>query len=420
MKPDSKVLKMLQGQVETLQTKKSEVEQHLERTEAWVEHLGQWSVHVHVEEGEDHAAAGLIATMIVHVPQSGQISGTTGNSHRQQKLPSWVCQRNMKDFHALNRELMPCSSWLKSMSLPSSTENSGASSFIHFASNKSTCSQNRTEKARTVLQKYMDAVLEDDRLNQSEVIYSFLSPSPSYLKSSDFKQHSLLENNRRSEPKFTFPNLFKSQESYSEEWMADSKDNRTKTRTNLDQDDTSKDVLDDFDTPDIGNVVGDGVAEPLYSFISEIFEIRGVFRILRKSLMTFVQITYGSTINKHIKDTVAWLTSDLMIARCLKTLKLSIWPEVVMDSKEDTPDPLADEIAKAKAKAALIAHLPDWLSTMVGQQSSKMGISKIFDTLQEKTLNKLLIYDLLEVVIYNLFPELVRSYAFQQFRNMPM
>ena len=86
-----------------------------------------------------------------------------------------------------------------------------------------------------------------------------------------------------------------------------------------------EDVLDEFDTPDIGSV-GDGVAEPLYSLISEIFEIRGVFRILRKSLMTFVQITYGSTINKHIKDTVAWLTSDLMIARCLKTIKLTLWP----------------------------------------------------------------------------------------------
>ena len=87
-----------------------------------------------------------------------------------------------------------------------------------------------------------------------------------------------------------------------------------------------EDVLDDFDTPDVGTV-GDGVAEPLYSLISEIFEIRGVFRILRKSLMTFVQITYGSTINKHIKDTVGWLTSDLMIARCLKTMKLTIWPQ---------------------------------------------------------------------------------------------
>ena len=61
---------MLHGQIETLQQKKVEVEQHLERTEAWVEHLGKWSVHVHVEEDED---AAFIATMIVHVPNTAMV-----------------------------------------------------------------------------------------------------------------------------------------------------------------------------------------------------------------------------------------------------------------------------------------------------------------------------------------------------------
>ena len=61
---------MLQGQIETLQQKKVEVDQHIEQTEAWVEHLGKWSVHVHVEEDEDMA---LIATMIVHVPNNAAV-----------------------------------------------------------------------------------------------------------------------------------------------------------------------------------------------------------------------------------------------------------------------------------------------------------------------------------------------------------
>ena len=33
-----------------------------------------------------------------------------------------------------------------------------------------------------MLQTYLDNVLVDDRLNQSEIVYSFLSPSPDYLK----------------------------------------------------------------------------------------------------------------------------------------------------------------------------------------------------------------------------------------------
>ena len=35
----------------------------------------------------------------------------------------------------------------------------------------------------------MDAVLSDDRLNQSEIVYSFLSPSPDYLKKSANELH---------------------------------------------------------------------------------------------------------------------------------------------------------------------------------------------------------------------------------------
>ena len=60
----------MQGQIEALQQKRLEVEQHIERTEAWVKHLGEWNVHVHVEEDED---AVLIANMIVHIPNETMV-----------------------------------------------------------------------------------------------------------------------------------------------------------------------------------------------------------------------------------------------------------------------------------------------------------------------------------------------------------
>jgi sorting nexin-25 len=42
----------------------------------------------------------------------------------------------------------------------------------------------------------------------------------------------------------------------------------------------------------------DGIAEPLYSLLGEVFDLRGVFKWLRKTLITFVQISYGRTINR--------------------------------------------------------------------------------------------------------------------------
>jgi hypothetical protein len=47
-----------------------------------------------------------------------------------------------------------------------------------------------------------------------------------------------------------------------------------------------------------GELDMDGIAEPLYSLLGEVFDLHGVFKWLRKTLITFVQITYGRTINR--------------------------------------------------------------------------------------------------------------------------
>ena len=43
----------------------------------------------------------------------------------------------------------------------------------------------------------------------------------------------------------------------------------------------------------------DGIAEPIYHLIGEVFELRGVFGWLRRTLVTFAQITYGRTLNRY-------------------------------------------------------------------------------------------------------------------------
>ena len=37
-------------------------------------------------------------------------------------------------------------------------------------------------------------------------------------------------------------------------------------------------------------MAGDAIAEPLYALIGEVFDMRGVFKILRKSLIVVVQV----------------------------------------------------------------------------------------------------------------------------------
>lgn len=43
----------------------------------------------------------------------------------------------------------------------------------------------------------------------------------------------------------------------------------------------------------------DSVAEPLFDFLEELCELRGVGKWLRKTLISFVQITYGKNITRY-------------------------------------------------------------------------------------------------------------------------
>lgn len=136
----------------------------------------------------------------------------------------------------------------------------------------------------------------------------------------------------------------------------------------------------------------DAIAEPLYTLMSEIFDMRGVFKWLRKSLITFVQITYGRTINRQIRDTISWVFSESMLHYYITILLKSWWPagELAPPSPERS-----DEVKMATTQLAreqFVENVPELLSTLVGAQNAKRGASKIFETVQNPKMNKQLFY----------------------------
>ena len=143
LKPDSKVLTKLSDEVETLRSDRLEVEHHLLRMEAWSENLSHWRAHIqsvnHIEEDEI-----LQVSIIVYVPTDSKSRISYARSNQQKKfdelsqfsetpslfadsypsntmhkhaasaLPtSWVCIKEVSDFHCLRRELIPYVSWIK-------------------------------------------------------------------------------------------------------------------------------------------------------------------------------------------------------------------------------------------------------------------------------------------------------------------
>ncbi|XP_053315130.1 sorting nexin-25 isoform X4 [Spea bombifrons] len=237
------------------------------------------------------------------------------------------------------------------------------------------------EKSKNQLNHFLQKLLSDERLYQSEVLYAFLSPSPEHLKvidvqgkKSSFSLSSFLER---------LPgDFFSHQEEETEE---------------------------DSDLSDYGDDVDgkkDALAEPCFMLIVEIFELRGMFKWVRKTLIALVQITFGRTINKQIRDTVNWIFSEQMLVYYINVFRDAFWPNGKLAPPKTSRTELQCQETKQRAQQKLLENIPDALQNLVGQQNARHGIIKIFNALQENRANKHLLYVLMELLVVELCPEL--------------
>ncbi|CAB4064123.1 SNX25 [Lepeophtheirus salmonis] len=376
LKPDSKVLNLLKDELEHLGSQKKEVESHLSKTESWMERIGQWRSHCqsvrHLPGDSDDFEAVLI--IFVPITNANDISSCTGPS-------SWTLVRRGHEINSFHKEITPYVTWIKNMEVPSTPK-----SIFSRQPNKA-----GLEKTRMMVQQYMDTVLNDEQLNHSEAVYSFLSPSPDHLK----RLGSVISSKNQSlMNRFRLPDFFKS--NGSEKKDAKEGLNQTVNQLQFESDSHSKyDLKQDEDLflPSFKSnkiestvVAEDDVLDSFYNLIGEVFNMKGVFKWLRKSLMTFVQITYGSTINRQLRETVIRLTSETMVVSYIRSINKALSKYNASASKKVNLN--SEEDARAEAKKLLLLNIPEFMHSLVGQQTARNGVIRVFETLQDKTLNK--------------------------------
>ncbi|XP_050362847.1 sorting nexin-25 isoform X3 [Nymphalis io] len=394
LKPESPALAMLANEVERLAGEQMRLEAHLARTDTWAEHLGRWRATVHSAEIIDESKPPQFV-IVVHMAEQ---EPTNADEKPEQISTGWVLLRTLNEFQELHRKLRPMCSELKNLELPSNSFK-----FIFGKNDK-----NSLDKAKTLIQKYLEFVLEDDRLNQSEALYTFLNPSSEYLKQGDLPKKN----------KFSFSTLFKS--TSSDATARSSQEKEAFTHMPADEDEISL-YLDgnggDAASKNMNNSMRgtapigeerDSIAEPLYALLSEVFDMRGVFRWLRKTLVTFVQITYGRTINRQIKETISWLFSEQMLHYYTGIVLKSWWPGGVLSETTSNRNIRDKEHTRTLARQALGECVCGALSSLVGAHAAARGAHKLFHTLQHPTHNKQLFYEIFELVLLEVFPELKR------------
>ncbi|KAG5844997.1 hypothetical protein ANANG_G00134090 [Anguilla anguilla] len=278
-KPDKKIVSQLKEEIAAMEREHSDLQEHISRTDWWCENLGVWRAAISgteaaEENGEQMACYAVTVTLL---------GGDDSDSNR------WTVSRKLSEFQALHRKLTECFPSLKKVQLPSISK-------LPFKS----VDQKFLEKSKNQLNTFLQKMLKDDRMCQSEALYAFLSPSPEHLKVMDIQKKSSF-----------------SLASFLERLPGDFFSHQ------------EEEGEDDSDLSDYGEEADgkrDALAEPCFMLIGEIFELRGMFKWVRKTLIALVQVTFGRTINKQIRDTVHWIFSEQMLVYYINVFRDAFWP----------------------------------------------------------------------------------------------
>ncbi|CAG0924084.1 unnamed protein product [Notodromas monacha] len=357
------------------------------RSALWSEHLGQWRACIQsVEATED----GLMFLLVVQkeeamlspveAPNGPPISSSTPET-TDGGLDGWIVSRKLAEFHELRHRVgLIAGDSLKSKDLPAL--GSGKSFFGRG------WDRAELDKARAQVQTFLNAVLRNERLSHSEDVFTFLCPVPEHLLrpggscGSSSAMLSPAEPGKPGKARFSLSTLF----------QRDKMDDLT-GKSDEDVNNGSSSTEQQVGLMEgSGGGSRDSIAEPLYGLVQEVFEVQGIFRWLRKTLITFVQITYGRTINRQIRETVSWLVSDAMVITYCGLVKEAYWPKGKL---APAAQPRSDEQklrTRYEAKEKFLVSVPAVVSNLVGQQNGKRGAVRIFETIQDHRLNKQLVY----------------------------
>ena len=246
--------------------------------------------------------------------------------------------------------------------------------------------QESVERTRVILQRFLEAILSHDIVSSSELVYAFFSPSPERLKCVPER-----EDNRFKKLKALFKNS----------------DQTKKGKDDLSSNEShSMLMMDEFSDTEKSFEVKDDIAEPFYALISEVFDLRGVFKWFRKSLVTFVQMSLGGTISRQLQDWASLLVSEASLVTALNMLKNSFWSNGQLRPAAPPRTEAEKEQSRLEAEQLFLSSPPDMMVRVVGLQTAVRGMEKVFRSCQNKTLNKHLVYTLLECLVREIIPEL--------------
>lgn len=143
--------------------------------------------------------------------------------------------------------------------------------------------------------------------------------------------------------------------------------------------------------------------EPICDLFTELFELHEKNNWLRRqAIVILLQQLFGSTVERKIRETFSSALSPLAISHYLASFQSSLWPNGALKHPSPArswPEKLA---LRETANAKLANLIPDLAANLVGRENARTGSRRLFAALQNKRLNKHLIYTLLDIFVQDL------------------
>ena len=143
--------------------------------------------------------------------------------------------------------------------------------------------------------------------------------------------------------------------------------------------------------------------------LDEVFDLADRNIWLRRQMIIvlrqIVKTMFGDTVNKKIVDYFTSLTSTEAVAGYLNNIKDNLWPGGFPAAEGPAREAAQAMRTRVAARASLFSSLSDELRRVIGSETSRAGLSMLFDLLQYQALNKRLVIVILEGVIQTVFPQ---------------
>ncbi|XP_067945493.1 sorting nexin-25-like isoform X2 [Watersipora subatra] len=346
------VMHDLKREIDMLKLERRALEAHQEQVDSWWKHVGLWNattVQYELVKEDD----GWIVYYVIMIRLQDQLTASATDRN------GWVITRTYRQIKELYYDVCQ-------LALPSKVRLGKPS-------------DEYIQKSMQQITHFLQSILADKTLSQSAELFNFVSSHP-HLNTDHVHK----------------PALFRVQKLFKRKATDSSMQEPAELLFyNLSDDGPKEPRSKDY------------IARPLYTLAAEIFELSSKF--LRKTVVQLVQVTYGKSINRQIRETVDWMVSEPMLVYYLKCLKDLLWidKELVAPAPAQTAEEMRE--TKAMARAALTRNIPELVIKIFGEKTAQKGFIKLFEVFQYESLNKHFLYVLLSKYTDRLLPEILAS-----------